>query len=475
MRVLLTSLLLSTGLWGWSSPLHSAEHGVEESGRPVGWRGDATGSFDVEDAPTTWSSDAAIVWSTKMTGFTNASPLVIGDRVFTCEELATLTCVSREGGRIMWRRSHTYVDLLPLARQAEARTQAAAALEARERLQAVESRMKRLDRGLSRKPDNPELKAEKEALQREAEELRKVLDAGGTYLLPPTDPANGYTSSTPVSDGRRIYALFGTGIAAVYRLDGTLIWRRLIQRPEEAFGHSASPVLVGGTLIVHIKDLFGLDAATGAVKWRIETPHFWGTPVHTRIGDTDVVVTPAGAIVRVRDGHVMASDLARLEFASPLVVDGVVYFIESRASAYRLPTREAESYELEPLWKARLRGPAHYASPVLHDGLLYTVSDREAFSVVDAKTGETVYEERLSQRGEESKTLYPSVCYADGKVYVFRSNGITNVVKPGREYEELARNTLEPIRSTPVFADDGLYLRGLDHLYRIGNAKQAAK
>ena len=66
------------------------------------------------------------------------------------------------------------------------------------------------------------------------------------------------------------------------------------------------------------------------------------------------------------------------------------------------------------------------------------------------------------------KTVYPSICLAGGKLFVSGDQGRTLVIEPGREYRELASNTLEQFRSSPVFDGGRIYIRGLNHFFCIG-------
>ena len=75
-----------------------------------------------------------------------------------------------------------------------------------------------------------------------------------------------------------------------------------------------------------------------------------------------------------------------------------------------------------------------------------------------------IYEKRLNLRG----SIYPSISLAGDHLYVSSDNGTTVVLKPGREYQELARNSLEPFRSSLVFEGKRLYVRTEKHLYCIG-------
>jgi outer membrane protein assembly factor BamB len=114
------------------------------------------------------------------------------------------------------------------------------------------------------------------------------------------------------------------------------------------------------------------------------------------------------------------------------------------------------------LWTTTLRKDRYYASPILHEGLIYTVTQGSVFSVIDAATGAVVYEKTLDLG---KGTCYPSVTFAGGFLFVSSDNGKTLVLRPGRGYQEVAANTLEPFRGSPVFLDDKLFIRGFQNLY----------
>jgi len=88
------------------------------------------------------------------------------------------------------------------------------------------------------------------------------------------------------------------------------------------------------------------------------------------------------------------------------------------------------------------------------------------FSVVDATTGEKVSERRLDFGGGQS---YPSITLAGHRLFVGSDNGTTIVLQPGREYKELARNSLETFRSSLVFEGKRMYVRTTKGLWCIGN------
>ena len=277
-----------------------------------------------------------------------------------------------------------------------------------------------------------------------------------------THQANGYTSPTPVSDGRAVYTLFGSGVAAAHDLDGNRLWARLVDRPPHQWGHSASPVLGGERLIVHIADLVALDPATGEVVWRQASQVKFGSPVVTRIGPEDVVITPSGDVFRARDGEPLARQIGNLEYATPVVHGDMVYFIEKKAVAVKLPAEAGGPFE--SAWVARVDGSRHYASPLIHRGMIYAVSREEKFSILDVETGALVFSRDLDL-GTESNSAYASVTLAGGKLFIGADNGTTVVLEPGEGYEEISRNVVEGFRSSPVFAGSRMYLRAFDHLY----------
>jgi len=102
-------------------------------------------------------------------------------------------------------------------------------------------------------------------------------------------------------------------------------------------------------------------------------------------------------------------------------------------------------------------------SPILVDDLLFAVTDQGVLTCLDAKTGQTVWQHRLGGN------FSASPIYADGKLYFCNRDGRTTVVKPGREYQEIAVNDIDgQLMASPVAVDGALVLRTATHLYRIG-------
>ena len=172
-----------------------------------------------------------------------------------------------------------------------------------------------------------------------------VVGAAGLADQPvgwPANGSNGLAACTPVSDGQRICAVFGTGVVACYDLDGKRLWIRSYPVADLLHGHSTSPALVGDRVIAHFKDMVALDIQTGKELWKAEglTPRH-GSLVSAKLGDDGGVITLHGDFVRVSDGKVLATNLSGthkvFDFNTPVVGDGVVYFIGVRSQGAQTP------------------------------------------------------------------------------------------------------------------------------------------
>ena len=431
----------------------------------TGWRTDGTGRYPHADPPTVWSAEENVLWATPMPGWSNATPVLVGEKIFVCAEPTTLLCVSAADGKILWQKTNTYEELLGPEEMALARQDRKKADEITKKLGPLQKQFTSLRDQLKKTPRDADLRARTKAVQKQAKALEAELKRVSKWRLPPAHDVNGYSSSTPTSDGENVYVLFGTGTAACYDLQGNRKWIRFIEKPRDGYGHSASPLLAGGKVLVHVVDLVALDPDTGEELWRTKSQHRWGSPARAKIGEVDVVVTAGGDVVRVSDGKALARGLAKLDYCAPVIHGNMAYYIEHGGKALKLPDQAAEKIEPPSLWQTRPKSDRYYASPVLHEGLLYAVNQAGAFSAIDADSGEVVYEKAL-ELGKG--TCYPSVTLAGKYVFVSSDNGTTLVVRPGRQYEQIAKNTLEVFRSCPVFSGTRLYIRGRKKLYCIG-------
>ena len=433
----------------------------------VGWRTDGTGKYIDATPPTEWSAEKNVLWKTKMPDKSNSTPVIVGDKIFVCSEPTTLVCVSANDGKILWQRENTYLDtVLPeevdkVRRQLEEVDIDNTTKEFRK----TENQLNNAKNKLEKSPDDAELKQKVEEFSKKFEELKAKLAPVDKYVIPITHDVNGYSSPTPVSDGKNVYVVFGTGVAACYDMEGNRHWIKMVEKTKHGWGHSASPLLINDKLLVHINSLVALNKKTGEKIWQSEANPRWGTSVHTRLGNVDVIITPNGDFFRVSDGKLIASNVSALEYAGPIIHFGAVYFIEFGGKSLNLPLEAADAITPEVIWETKPRKERYYASSVYHEGLIYAINQQSFFSVIDDGTGEVLYEKKLKLG---KGTVYPSVTLGGNYLFVSNDNGTTIVLETGREPKEIATNTLETFRSSPVFVGKKMYIRGMEHLYCIG-------
>jgi outer membrane protein assembly factor BamB len=427
------------------------------AGDAVGWRSDGKGAFKALGAPTRWSRDEGVAWQTQLPATSISSPIVAGERAFVMAEPNRLLCFRLSDGELLWDRAHEYEDIFGPEKATEIKEKHAQAQKLREDIAELE---KQLAPKQEADADSAEVKSLRDRigeLQKRYEEL--------TDIPPPQVDSTGNTASTPVCDLENVYAVLGNGIVSSHRQGGERNWIRFIGKPMA--GHSASPLVVGNLLIVHLKQLVALDLASGEVAWQTDTPPRNGTPVTLTVGEQAVIVTPAGAVVSAEDGRVLAKDLFDLAYCSPIAHEGVVFAAErGRLVAIKLsPSDEAGAIETEKLWETRAAEDDRLASPVVHEGLLFSATGSGILDVVDIASGKIIARKRL-KLGEGR--VDSSLSLANGLLYIQSTGGTTVVLEPTSDCAEVARNEAEGSSSSPFFVDERILFRTPTHMICVG-------
>jgi len=356
---------------------------------------------------------------------------------------------------------------------------------------------------------------------------------------------NGYASHTPVSDGRRVYVFFGkTGVLA-FDMEGNELWSRSvgIGSGDRGWGTASSPVLHEHLLIVpataESQALIALDKRTGEEVWRAEAEGFagtWGTPLLVEPkdgGEAELVFSVPYEIwsfnldngkLRWYCESINSSSMC----ASAVVHDGVIYAVGGQPGgsiAVRAGGRN-DVTDSHVLWTGRDRG--RIGSPVYHDGRLYFVNNK-VVNCLDAKTGERIYQARLTGSGEATADVnaedagdenepprgrggfggrsgfrgrggfgggfggqggfgggggfggrggqdYSSPVIADGKLYYVTRNGDMHVVALGPKFKQLATNRFSSddgeYSATPAISDGEIFVRSSKYLYCIADEEK---
>jgi outer membrane protein assembly factor BamB len=292
-----------------------------------------------------------------------------------------------------------------------------------------------------------------------------------------------YASGSALTDGRRVYAFFGS--RGLYALDmkGRVLWQKDLglMQTRNAFGEGASPALHGETLVVTWDHegadfVVALHAVSGKEKWRRarEEPTTWATPlVVEHAGRAQVVVGGTNKLISydLQTGDVVwqAAGLTPNVIPSPVSAGGVVYamsgFRGSALRAIRLADARGEVTGPPALAWSHDQDTPYVPSPLLVGGGLYFLkSNSGILTSLDAASGETRYRERL----EAVPNVYASPVAADGRIYVVGREGSAVVLAAGPQLKVLATNRLDDaFDASPALVDHELYLRGARHLYRI--------
>ena len=422
-----------------------------------GFRGNGNGQFPAAKPPLKWSEDNGVAWSAPLPGKSHSSPILVKNRVLISSDPAELLCLDATSGEVLWQRSHDYADVLP-----ERELQQIA--KERQALASLELKIKELiqkQRALQ-KADEPNEELIK-SLKTMIRELRKEKTSKTNYPSVKRG-GSGNSAATPVSDGQRVYVAYAHGVVACHTLDGERQWAKHFPPATSNFGHSASPVVVGNRLLIQFRDLAALDTETGNEVWRVDVKVRWGTPVTTRLGDTPVAVTAGGDMIEISNGKILSQKMFSLGHNSPILQDGVLYALDAgKFRALKMP----DSVNSEPavLWETSTSRQRTFASPLYHQGLLYQLTETGILTVADATTGESVYRKRLDF-GKRAR-VFSSVTLAGKNIFLASENGTCLVIKPGREFSEVARNQLKGFYGSPIFEGSRMFARGKDRLYCI--------
>ncbi|HER08778.1 MAG TPA: pyrrolo-quinoline quinone [Bacteroides sp.] len=304
------------------------------------------------------------------------------------------------------------------------------------------------------------------------------------------NPATTYASETPVTDGKRLYAYFGMHGLFCYDMDGKLLWEKDLGafETQNGWGTGSSPVLHKGVLYVQVDNeeqsfLVALDAATGDEKWRSDrrektsysTPFIWENSMRTELvtgGETARSYDPeTGKILWelfMAGRYSIPSPVADKEYlylgnAGFRNIPGTLFAVKAGAEGDLTP---GEGSEAGPgiLW-FNLDAPTGNPSPLLYDGLLYMLSSRGGeVSCIDPATGAFVYREKV----EDAGACWASPWAHDGKIYFYDEKGMTSVLQAGKEFEVLARYSLDDRFWASVAATPDAYIfRGVERLYCI--------
>jgi outer membrane protein assembly factor BamB len=289
-------------------------------------------------------------------------------------------------------------------------------------------------------------------------------------------------SGSAVTDGERVYFLFGSH--GLYALDvgGEPLWQADFGPMQILHGHgeASSPALHGDTIVVNWDHEAGsfivaLDKRTGKERWRTPRDEVtsWATPIVVEHGGSAQVIVSGTKAVRgydLKTGGVIweCAGLSSNIVASPVAGGGMVFAGSSYDKrAFLAIHHEGAKGDITGsdriAWQ-RSSGTPYVPSPLLYGEAIYFLKHYQAIiSRLEARTGR---DQPGAVRLDGIQNVYASPVGAAGRVYVTDLEGLTLVLDHADPKRVLARNRLDDsFSASAAIAGKELYLRGRRSLY----------
>jgi outer membrane protein assembly factor BamB len=292
-----------------------------------------------------------------------------------------------------------------------------------------------------------------------------------------------FASPSGLTDGKNVYAYFGSRGLYCYDMSGKLQWSRDLGKMRIAmtFGEGSSPTIYKDTLIVNWDNEDGsfitaLDKNTGKTLWKEkrEERTSWATPLIVEHDGKVEVITAATGKIRsydITNGKLLweCGGLTRNVIPSPVADGEKVYCISGFQGSSLLAIKLGGSGDLtgtdSVAWTHKKSTP-YVPSPLLYNGKLYFYAvNNGRLSCLDSKSGNVLID---AEPLDDLSGVYASPLGAAGKVYLAGRNGVTVVLKQSDKLEKLASNKLDDkFDASPAAVGKELFLRGRQNLYCI--------
>jgi outer membrane protein assembly factor BamB len=408
------------------------------------WRGPrADGSAPKADPPTKWGEKTNVAWKVELPGKGSATPVVWGGRVFVLSAVRT-DRVAKAG------------------------------------------ELPKPDPAFKVNTSPPQNFYKFVVLCFDRRNGKKLWEKVAAEAVPHegTHATHSYAAGSPTTDGKHLYASFGSFGTYCYDLDGNLKWSRTDLgrlHTRLGWGEAVTPVVYENSLLLnHDQEadsrLYCLDTSTGKTRWEAKRDEktTWSTPLVIDSGGKIQVVTNGTTRVRSYDlatGGLLweCAGMTVNPIPSPVRFGDSVICVSGYRGAAAVSIPLSSRGDLGEKGKVNWRhasGTPYVPSPVLvGDELWFTQMNDPILTVLSAKTGKVVVDkERLPQ----AKSFYASPITAAGRVYFVDRGGTAVVLKAGEGADVLSVNKLDDaIDASPVAVGKQLFLRGERHLYCI--------
>ena len=230
-------------------------------------------------------------------------------------------------------------------------------------------------------------------------------------------------SPSPVTDGKHIWVMTGTGTLTCFDFKGNQLWRRDIQKDYGRFGlnhgYASSPKLFGDRLYIQVLHgmttddpsyVFAVDRASGKTRWKVnrptdarsESPDDYSTPLIADVEGKKQLVVSGGDYVTGHDldsgkelwrmgGFNPTGDGSYRTIASSILLDGVVYTTSTRGRPF-IAFRAGGSGDISKtnvVWRNNLGSDV--PTPTTDGKRIYVLGDKGIVVALDAKSGKALW------------------------------------------------------------------------------------
>ncbi|TWT55847.1 outer membrane biogenesis protein BamB [Thalassoglobus neptunius] len=311
---------------------------------------------------------------------------------------------------------------------------------------------------------------------------------------------NSYASATPATDGENVFVAFlkitgetvearnvgkprevtaGSVIVVAYDFQGEKVWETSVGEFASVHGFCSCPVIYKETVIINGDHdgesyLAALDRASGEIRWKIPRPNqtrSYVTPIVREFGGREQLIMSGSHCVTSYD-PATGEELWRVDgpteqFVASMVADDRYVFLSAGFPTYHVmavdPLGTGDVTDSHVLWH-ETSAKCYVPSPIRVEDYLFVADDHGIANCFDAASGERLW------RGRFGRHFSTSLTATDEYVYFLDDDGKTTVVRPADELVVVAENELnEECRASPALSDGRIYIRGLNHLFCIGN------
>jgi outer membrane protein assembly factor BamB len=392
------------------------------------WRGPlGTGVAKEKQLPTRWDSQTNVKWKASLPERGNSTPVIWEKRVFLTQSKATqrlVVCLNRADGAVLWEKGTDY---------------------------------------------------------------------GGPEKFHPT---NTPCAASPATDGEIVVANFGSAGIFAYDFEGRKLWQADLGTVTHQWGYAASPVLDGERCYIHFGPgtnhmVVAFDKRSGGKLWQVNVPiehpsertdgfagkqgevGSWSTPILVQANQrTELVVSLPGRLAAFdpKSGGELwrCGGLNPLLYTSAVAGEGVVIGAGGYGgSTVAIRPGGVGDVTEQRLWH-KLRDKQRIGSGVIAKGHLFILNTPGTAQCISLKTGETVWEQRLSGAGSRSES-WSSMILVNDLIYVNNQAGDVFILRASPEFELIATNSIsDGVMNASIAASDGeIFLRMEKNLWCI--------